>query len=55
MLAINDFGELFSWGCNDVGQLGLGDTTTRHRPTKIETIGKLVLPPDNKYKLKNGY
>lgn len=40
VLAINDVGKLFSWGFNDFGQLGLGDTTCRSKPTKIVTLGK---------------
>lgn len=40
MLAINLDNELFSWGCNEVGALGLGDTVSRCKPTRIETIGK---------------
>jgi alpha-tubulin suppressor-like RCC1 family protein len=33
--AINSLGELYSWGYNGSGQLGLGDTTMRTSPTKI--------------------
>lgn len=40
VLAINGVGELFSWGCNKEGSLGLGDTTERDQPTKITTIGR---------------
>jgi alpha-tubulin suppressor-like RCC1 family protein len=28
-------GALFCWGANDRGQLGLGDTTDRHAPTRV--------------------
>jgi len=33
--ARTESGELWSWGYNNVGQLGLGDTTNRWRPNKI--------------------
>ncbi|XP_026222369.1 probable E3 ubiquitin-protein ligase HERC4 [Anabas testudineus] len=31
-------GGLFSWGRNDCGQLGLGDTTDRHTPTPVRHL-----------------
>lgn len=34
-LAVTDDGSCFSWGFNDSGQLGLGDSYPRFRPTKI--------------------
>lgn len=52
VLAISDVSELFSWGYNSIGQLGLGDTTSRYKPTKIEKIGKYVQPCNNYYVLK---
>ena len=33
--AINSLGELYSWGYNGSGQLGLGDKTARTSPTKV--------------------
>jgi len=33
--AINSAGQLFSWGRNDLGQLGLGHYTNRNIPTQI--------------------
>ncbi len=33
--AINEEGYLFSWGNNNKGQLGLGDTDKRTRPTRV--------------------
>lgn len=36
-LAINSSGELYAWGYNSAGQLGLGDTTNRNVPTKVGT------------------
>ena len=35
-LAIQSPGTLWSWGANEVGQLGLGDTTERHVPTRVD-------------------
>lgn len=34
-LVLLDSGEVYAWGLNDVGQLGLGDVLTRTVPTKI--------------------
>ncbi|BDR54488.1 hypothetical protein KIMH_05990 [Bombiscardovia apis] len=34
-LALDDQGNLYTWGRNDKGQLGLGDTTNRNTPTKV--------------------
>ncbi|MCL2438822.1 MAG: hypothetical protein FWC99_07120, partial [Coriobacteriia bacterium] len=36
-LAIRDDGTLWSWGGNWAGQLGLGDTASRHIPTQVGT------------------
>lgn len=36
VMAINSLGELWGWGANDAGQLGLGDTTRRLVPTLID-------------------
>ena len=36
-LAINSNGELFAWGSNDRGQLGLGDSIDRSVPTRVGT------------------
>jgi len=35
MIAINDAGEMWSWGHNTQGQLGLGDTTHRNTPQRV--------------------
>ena len=35
--AINTSGQLFSWGANTNGRLGLGDTTFRSSPTQVGT------------------
>ena len=34
-LALKDTAELYTWGHNEVGQLGLGDNTNRNRPEKV--------------------
>ncbi len=36
-LAISPGGTLWTWGSNGSGQLGLGDTDDRHRPTQVGT------------------
>lgn len=35
-LALSDSGKLYAWGDNHSGQLGLGDTTSRTSPTKLD-------------------
>ncbi|VDK61183.1 unnamed protein product [Cylicostephanus goldi] len=30
--------EVFAWGCNDVGQLGLGDLIERSSPEKVKAL-----------------
>jgi len=37
-LAINTSGQLFSWGRNVNGQLGLGDTTQRNSPVQVGAL-----------------
>ena len=41
--AINSIGELYSWGYNGSGQLGLGDKTARTSPTKVESSTDWVM------------
>ncbi|XP_018559610.2 LOW QUALITY PROTEIN: probable E3 ubiquitin-protein ligase HERC4 [Lates calcarifer] len=36
--ALSVSGGVFSWGRNDCGQLGLGDTTDRHTPTPVPCL-----------------
>ncbi|MCL2745799.1 MAG: hypothetical protein FWE48_01720, partial [Coriobacteriia bacterium] len=35
MAAVNDAGEMWVWGLNAVGQLGLGNTTTQNTPQRV--------------------
>ena len=37
-LVLTQAHKLFSWGCNVLGQLGLGDTKNRNVPTEITSI-----------------
>ncbi|MBK8207289.1 MAG: hypothetical protein IPK87_10960 [Planctomycetes bacterium] len=39
--ALDDKGNLWCWGDNDRGQLGLGDKTRRHTPAKLQGMGKV--------------
>lgn len=40
-LVLTEDGDVYSWGANASGQLGLGDTTTRSTPTKIAALSGL--------------
>jgi alpha-tubulin suppressor-like RCC1 family protein len=39
--AIDNKGDLWSWGYNAQGRLGLGDQTARHSPTKVTALNKV--------------
>ncbi|MCL2438511.1 MAG: hypothetical protein FWC99_05440 [Coriobacteriia bacterium] len=41
-VALSEDGELWSWGSNQNGQLGLGDLTSRNEPTRIGTDNNWV-------------
>jgi len=41
--AITDSGELWTWGENGHGQLGVGDTTNRHGPVKVSVSHQKVV------------
>ncbi|CAE7748417.1 UVR8 [Symbiodinium microadriaticum] len=41
--AITDSGELWTWGRNGYGQLGVGDTTDRHAPVKVSVNGQKIV------------
>ena len=38
-MALTSDGEVYTWGYNDYGVLGLGDTTTRKYATKVKGVG----------------
>ncbi|MCL2851025.1 MAG: hypothetical protein FWE01_01540, partial [Firmicutes bacterium] len=40
--AVNSLGQLFAWGNNVHGQLGLGDTSSRNVPTRVGTASNWV-------------
>jgi alpha-tubulin suppressor-like RCC1 family protein len=40
-LALTESGEVYAWGWNEEGQLGLGDTEDRLTPTKVEGLPKV--------------
>lgn len=40
VLALNDVCELYVWGSNANGELGLGDTVDRGVPVKNEAVGR---------------
>lgn len=43
VLAVNDICELYVWGSNNQGELGLGDFVSRLVPVKNEAIGRYVV------------
>jgi alpha-tubulin suppressor-like RCC1 family protein len=40
-LALTESGEVYAWGLNDHGWLGLGDTENRLTPTKVAGLGRV--------------
>ena len=52
--AIDEFGNLFTWGCNYNGQLGLGDKNDRFHPHKIHTFYENELKESKILKVKCG-
>ena len=38
VIALGGGGEVFAWGRNDAGQLGLGDVEVRPRPTRVSAL-----------------
>lgn len=44
VLGLNEFGELYSWGCNLAGQLGLGSTEAKSKryPQKWSSAKRYV-------------
>lgn len=41
-MAIDDLGELYTWGANDYAQLGHGDTVDRSDPVKVAGVSNVV-------------
>jgi len=41
-LALNSTGDVWAWGMNRSGQLGIGNTTTQNLPVKIDTLSNIV-------------
>ena len=37
-MVVTDNGEIYSWGCNEVGQLGIGNYANHANPCKITTL-----------------
>ena len=42
-VGLTKYGEVFTWGSNDNGQLGHGDMLSREIPTKVAGLGGLVI------------
>ena len=40
VLAISDLGDLYSWGANSYGQIGVGTTLNTSIPTVIDSINE---------------
>ena len=58
-IAVDTEGNIWSWGYNRYGQLGIGSTTTPEEPTKaiVSNVEKVLLYSDNSALVKdtNGY
>lgn len=42
-LAVNDSGEVYSWGVGEKGQLGHGDLESRKVPTQVVALQQKVI------------
>ena len=40
VLAISDLGDLYSWGANSYGQIGVGTTLNTSVPTVIDSVSE---------------
>ena len=44
VMALSDIGELYSWGANSYGQVGVGTTLNTSMPTLINAVdGRLAM------------
>ena len=41
-LALNSNGQVYGWGENEQGQLGLGDSESRNKPTLLSMVREAV-------------
>src|SRR5438105_1243072 len=56
MVVLTDTGTVWTWGNNNSGQLGLGNTTAQQIPTEVLTINgitAIAAGSDSTYVLKN--
>lgn len=49
VLALSSHGEVWAWGSNDSGQLGVGDRKARPTPTQIATFSETVIDRQAKW------
>ena len=42
-VVVTNNGEVYSWGCNDVGQLGIENNNDQFHPCKITSLAKIVI------------
>jgi alpha-tubulin suppressor-like RCC1 family protein len=41
-LALDSLGNIWSFGCNNCGNLGLGDTIERHQPCPVAVLSNIA-------------
>lgn len=42
-MTVTDSGEVYGWGCNQVGQLGIGNYVNQVNPCKVTTLVGIVI------------